>query len=102
QVSTQCHVLDYSGIVILGFVVPCLYYGFQPCKAVISMFHHTSWHRSVLSIGTTVLNPEYAKPTHRSARIGVFIGLGLSAVVPVVHLLVSHRASKLFSEMAFS
>lgn len=48
-----------------------------------------------------VLNPEYAKPTHRSARTGVFIGLGLSAVVPVTHLLVSHGVSKLFSEMGF-
>ncbi|KAG2103100.1 hemolysin-III related-domain-containing protein [Suillus discolor] len=82
QASTQCHLQDYSGIVILtvGSFVPYLYYGFY---------------------SYIVLNPEYAKPTHQGARTGVFIGLGLSAVVPVARLLVSHGASKLFSEMAF-
>jgi adiponectin receptor len=47
------------------------------------------------------LNPEYAKPTHRGARTQVFIGLGLSAVFPVSHLLLSHSFSKLFIEMGF-
>lgn len=48
-----------------------------------------------------VLNPEYAKPTHRGARTQVFIGLGLSAVFPVSHLLISHGSEKLFAEMGF-
>lgn len=48
-----------------------------------------------------VLNPEYAKPTHRGARTQVFVGLGLSAVFPVLHLLFSHSFSELFSDMGF-
>lgn len=48
-----------------------------------------------------VLNPEYAKPTHRGARTQVFIGLGLSAVFPVSHLIVSHGIYKLMGEMGF-
>lgn len=48
-----------------------------------------------------VLNPEYAKPTHRSARTGVFIALGLCAIVPVTQLLITHGPLKVFSEMGF-
>lgn len=48
-----------------------------------------------------VLNPEYAKPTHRGARTKVFIGLGLSAVLPVSHCFVTHGFNKLFAEMGF-
>lgn len=48
-----------------------------------------------------VLNPEYAKPTHRSARTGVFIALGLCAVVPVTQLVTKHGTMKVFSEMGF-
>ena len=46
-----------------------------------------------------VLNPEYAKPSHRGARTGVFIALGLCAVVPVTQLVTRHGAMKAFSEM---
>ena len=49
----------------------------------------------------TVLNPEYAKPTHRGARTGVFIALGLCAVVPVTQLATRHGTMKVFSEMGF-
>jgi len=54
-------------------------------------------------VGATyvVLNPEYAKPTHRGARTGVFITLGLYAVVPVTQLVTRHGAMKVFSEMGF-
>jgi adiponectin receptor len=48
-----------------------------------------------------VLNPEYAKPTHRGARTRVFVGLGLSAVFPMLHLLCSHSFSELLSTMGF-
>jgi adiponectin receptor len=46
-----------------------------------------------------VLNPEYAKPTHRGARTSVFIGLGLCAIVPVSHLLLTKGFGHLLLEM---
>lgn len=49
-----------------------------------------------------VLNPEYAKPTHRGARTGVFIGLGLCSVLPVSHALLSHGVVTLCGEMGFA
>jgi adiponectin receptor len=48
-----------------------------------------------------VLNPEYAKPTHRGARTKVFIALGLSAVVPVVHWALAQGVTKMFTDMGF-
>lgn len=46
-----------------------------------------------------ILNPEYAKPTHRGARTMVFIGLGLGAIVPTTHLFLTHGFNKLVAEM---
>lgn len=46
-----------------------------------------------------VLDPEYAKPTHRGARTTVFIALGLCAIIPVTHLLLTHGLQELISEM---
>ena len=46
-----------------------------------------------------VLNPEYAKPTHRGARTAVFITLGLGAIIPTTHMLFTHGFNKLVSEM---
>ena len=65
--------------------------------------HECSYTSSTATLGAAyiVLNPEYAKPTHRGARTQVFIGLGLSAIFPVSHLVLSHGFRPLFSEMGF-
>lgn len=49
-----------------------------------------------------VLNPDYAKPTHRGARTIVFIGLGLCAIVPVSQLFLTHGFRTLISEMGIN
>jgi adiponectin receptor len=49
-----------------------------------------------------VLNPEYAKPSHRGARTAVFILLGLSAVVPVTHLAITHGLEEVLVDMGLS
>ncbi|KAH9478670.1 ADIPOR-like receptor SPBC12C2.09c [Psilocybe cubensis] len=46
-----------------------------------------------------VLDPEYAKPTHRGARTTVFISLGLCAIVPVTQLFLTHEFNELVSDM---
>ena len=48
-----------------------------------------------------MLDREYSKPSHRGARTKVFIALGLSAIFPVVHGLLTHGLEKLLSEMGF-
>ena len=49
-----------------------------------------------------VLNPEYAKPSHRGARTAVFILLGLFAVVPVTHLAITHGLREMLVDMGFA
>ncbi|KAF9261710.1 HlyIII-domain-containing protein [Marasmius fiardii PR-910] len=103
QVASRCHSLDYSGIIVLivGSFYPCLYYGFF-CEPRFQLLYITSITLIGLGAAYIVLNPEYAKPTHRGARTTVFIGLGLSAVVPLVHWASVHGIRKMFQEMGFS
>ncbi|EGN92896.1 hypothetical protein SERLA73DRAFT_65012 [Serpula lacrymans var. lacrymans S7.3] len=102
KVTARCHAFDYSGIVVLtvGSFVPCLYYGFY-CEPFFQVLYILFIAMAGAGAGYIVLNPEYAKPSHRGARTRVFIGLGLSAVVPVSQLLMSHGFFKLVSEMGF-
>ena len=125
QVATGCHALDYSGIIVLivGSFFPSIYYGFW-CHPTLQVFYLTTM--SVAGLGNNspssdhdrkssnvyfllplgasivVLNPEYAKPTHRTARTVVFIGLGLCAVFPIGHiLLTTHGLRELLTELGF-
>jgi adiponectin receptor len=54
-----------------------------------------------VAAGYIVLNPEYAKPTHRHARSRVFLALGLSGSIPFSHLLLFHGSHKFLREMGF-
>ncbi|KAJ4490248.1 hemolysin-III related-domain-containing protein [Lentinula aciculospora] len=91
KISTHCHALDYSGIAVLtvGSFYPCIYYGFY-CEPRFSALYITA----ITLVGTgaayIVLNPEYAKPTHRGARTSVFIALGLCAIFPISHWTMVH------------
>ncbi|EPQ16106.1 Adiponectin receptor protein 1 [Myotis brandtii] len=81
---------DYSGIalLIMGSFVPWLYYSFycspQPrlidlsiiCVLGISAISVAQWDR-------------FATPKHRQTREGVFLGLGLSGVVPTMHFTIA-------------
>ncbi|KAI0287531.1 hemolysin-III related-domain-containing protein [Russula brevipes] len=102
QVAARCHALDYSGIIvlILGSHYPCLYYGFY-CES-----HYKIGYLLLITVvglvaACVVLNPTYAKPTHRHARTKVFIALGLSGILPITHLVLSHGISTPFREMGF-
>ncbi|XP_047101983.1 adiponectin receptor protein isoform X1 [Schistocerca piceifrons] len=82
--------LDYCGIamLIMGSFVPWLYYGFycdfQPKLIYLSV---------VIGLGVTSivvsLWDRFSEPKYRSLRAGVFMGFGLSGVVPAVHYAVS-------------
>ncbi|KZP15305.1 HlyIII-domain-containing protein [Athelia psychrophila] len=102
SVSDHCHAFDYAGIVTLtvGSFFPCIYYGFF-CEPHLQILYLSGITITGIGAAYIVLDPEYGKPTHRGARTKVFIGLGLSAVFPVSHLMVSHGISKLVQEMGF-
>ncbi|KAF9530243.1 hemolysin-III related-domain-containing protein [Crepidotus variabilis] len=100
EVSTYCHALDYSGIIILivGSFFPSIYHGFF-CDPHTQAFYLTAMALAGLGASYFVLNPEYSKPTHRGARTAVFIGLGLCAVVPLTHMLSIHSLTELVTKM---
>ncbi|KAK8920188.1 uncharacterized protein G6M90_00g069570 [Metarhizium brunneum] len=78
--------LDYTGIValIVGSYVPALYYGFFCSPALMSGYLYLI---CTLGIGCAVVSwvERFRTPKWRIYRASMFIGLGLSGVVPVVH-----------------
>ncbi|KAJ7037898.1 hemolysin-III related-domain-containing protein [Mycena alexandri] len=102
EMSARCHALDYAGIVVLtvGSFYPAIRYGFF-CEPRLQVFYIMSLSCVGLAAAYIVLNPEYAKPTHRGARTAVFIGLGLSGVGPVVHGLLIDGYDRVFVDLGF-
>ncbi|KAL8940802.1 MAG: hypothetical protein Q9216_002628 [Gyalolechia sp. 2 TL-2023] len=83
--------LDYLGIVILmwGSTVPSIYYGFYCNPALQKVYWlNVSVLASLCTIAT--LHPKFRHPTLRPYRAAMYAGLGLSAVVFVVHGILLH------------
>lgn len=102
-VAHQCHGLDYSGIIILivGSFFPSIYYGFY-CHPHLQVFYLAGISLAGFGASMVVLSPEYSKPTHRAARTLVFIGLGLCAVIPMTHIiLTTHGLHELIIDLGF-
>ncbi|EFY91687.1 hypothetical protein J3458_004915 [Metarhizium acridum] len=78
--------LDYTGIValIVGSYVPALYYGFFCSPALMSAYLYLI---CTLGIGCAVVSwvERFRTPKWRVYRASMFVGLGLSGVVPVIH-----------------
>ncbi|CDO70488.1 hypothetical protein BN946_scf184569.g31 [Trametes cinnabarina] len=101
-VAGRCNALDYAGIVVLtvGSFFPPMYYGFF-CEPHYQAIYLTCITAAGLVSAYIVINPEYRKPTHRGARTKVFIFLGLSGVLPIIHGLITHGFYTLCYEMGF-
>lgn len=86
-VSKQFNKLDYVGIVVMivGSFLPALHYGFY-CHPHLQL----AYSIAIASLGAmamyVVLAPSYATPAYRPHRTAVFLVLGLSAVIPVAHV----------------
>ena len=83
--------LDYLGIVMLiwGSFIPSIYYGFRSDPALIRRYW-TMISTIGLMTGTATLMPLFRTPKWRPVRAAMFVGMGLSAVVPVFHGLELH------------
>uniref|UniRef100_A0A3B3VS43 Adiponectin receptor 2 n=1 Tax=Poecilia latipinna TaxID=48699 RepID=A0A3B3VS43_9TELE len=94
-VSRMFSKLDYSGIafLIMGSFVPWLYYSFycspQPCFIYLIIV-------CVLGLAAITVSQcdFFATPQYRAVRAGVFVGLGLSGVVPTLHFVISEGLIK--------
>lgn len=82
--------LDYCGIafLIIGSFVPWLYYGFycnfQPKLIYLILVVVLGFAAIIVSLWD-----KFSEPRFRSVRAGVFMGFGLSGVIPAVHYLIA-------------
>ncbi|KAH8113970.1 HlyIII-domain-containing protein [Phellopilus nigrolimitatus] len=99
HVYKRCNALDYSGIVVLivGSFFPEIYYIFF-CEPHYQLFYLALILLSGLGAAYIVINPVYSSPSHRGARTKVFAALGLSALIPISHALLTHGLHTLRKE----
>jgi adiponectin receptor len=82
--------LDYCGIALLtmGSFVPWLYYSFY-CRLAPKL----TYLIAIFILGTFCIVvsmwDKFAEPKFRPVRAGVFIGLGLSGVIPAMHIVIT-------------
>ncbi|XP_032828190.2 adiponectin receptor protein 1 isoform X2 [Petromyzon marinus] len=90
KVSRTFSKLDYSGIalLIMGSFVPWLYYSFY-CSPQPRLIYLVIV--CVLGVAAIVVSQweRFSTPAYRAVRAGVFLGLGLSGVVPTIHFAVA-------------
>ncbi|CAK5118032.1 unnamed protein product [Meloidogyne enterolobii] len=109
--TLQCHSenvgrlfskLDYSGIslLIIGSFVPWIYYAFY-CRAFAMSFYIGMI--VVLGIAAVVVSlwDKFAQPKFRPLRGGVFLAMGLSSIVPALHLALTDGFKWMFDYASF-
>ncbi|KAF2235491.1 HlyIII-domain-containing protein [Viridothelium virens] len=95
--------LDYLGIVALiwGSFVPTVYYGFRDDVQLMKVY----WTMiTTIGAGCAVvsINSEFRKPKWRPFRAAMFVGMGLSAIFPVLHGLRLYGVRRLDETMGLS
>jgi len=79
--------LDYVGIIFLitGSFIPTIFYGFSACHPHLREVY---WFMICsLAVGCTIVSvfERFRTPAWRPYRAGMFVAMGLSGVVPVLH-----------------
>ncbi|KAK0173277.1 hypothetical protein PV328_006499 [Microctonus aethiopoides] len=93
--------LDYCGIamLIMGSFVPWLYYGFY-CDYLPKLIYLSVV--VVLGITSIVVSlwERFGEPNYRPLRAGVFMGFGLSGIIPAVHYAIAEGWFKAINQAA--
>ncbi|XP_072038269.1 uncharacterized protein [Amphiura filiformis] len=102
KVSKIMSKLDYSGIslLIVGSFIPWLYFGFY-CHNISRWFYIALIVVLGFSCLMVALKDKFAQPAFRPIRAGLFIALGLSAVIPAVHFLIIQGVVEAFTKGSF-
>lgn len=100
EVNRWGNKLDYLGICILivGSFIPSVHYGFY-CNDTLRNIY---WFMiGILGFITAVvaMNDRFRTPRWRKYRAAIFVGLGLSAVFPVVHAMLIYHHTVLQKHM---
>lgn len=102
EVSNVLSKLDYSGItfLIVGSFVPWLYFGFY-CELIA----RTVYSAFIVILGIVCLivamKDTFATPEYRPCRAALFVSLGLSAVIPAIHYIVTNSLLQAIEGGAF-
>ncbi|KAF9871372.1 hypothetical protein CkaCkLH20_11019 [Colletotrichum karsti] len=103
EVAKWGNKLDYSGIVflIVGSYVPALYYGFYCHPGLMTVYLNTI---VLLGLGCGMVSwvEFFRAPEWRTFRACMFVALGTSGVVPVVHGLTVYGRAELENRMSLS
>ncbi|PSS05129.1 hemolysin-III related-domain-containing protein [Coniella lustricola] len=103
EVAKWGNKLDYSGIVLLivGSYVPALYYGFYCLPRLMGLYLSGI---VLLGLGCLTVSwfEHFRTPEWRPYRAMMFVGLGVSGVVPVLHGLTIYGFSELNERMGLS
>ncbi|KZZ98843.1 Hly-III-related protein [Moelleriella libera RCEF 2490] len=103
EVARWGNKLDYTGIValIVGSYMPALYYGFFCRPTLMSVYLYLICTLGV-ACATVSWVERFRTPKWRPYRALLFIGLGLSGVVPVVHGIVMYGYREVEDRMSLS
>lgn len=84
--------LDYAGIaaLIATSFYPPVYYSFMCNPFLRNLYLISITVLGIATIGASLL-PVFQNPEYRSIRAGLFFGMGVSGVVPVLHKLILFR-----------
>ncbi|KAI0101605.1 hemolysin-III channel protein Izh2 [Nemania sp. FL0031] len=95
--------LDYSGIVclIVGSYVPALYYGLF-CKPVLMSVYLYGIFLLGFGCGVVSWVEQFRTPRWRPYRAAMFVGLGVSGVIPVCHGLTLYGYQSLNERMGLN
>ncbi|KAK3943284.1 hemolysin-III related-domain-containing protein [Diplogelasinospora grovesii] len=103
EVARWGNKLDYTGIVflIVGSYVPALYYGFYCLSTLLTIY---LFMICLLGVGCLTVSwfEHFRTPAWRPYRALMFVGLGLSGVVPVLHGLTIYGYGTLNDRMGLS
>ncbi|KAL3295422.1 hemolysin iii family channel protein [Colletotrichum asianum] len=103
EVAKWGNKLDYSGIVflIVGSYVPALYYGFF-CHTNLMKIYLSTIVLLGLGCGMVSWLEHFRTPQYRTFRACMFVALGTSGVVPVIHGLTVYGRAEMENRMSLS
>ncbi|XP_071794199.1 adiponectin receptor protein 1-like [Asterias amurensis] len=102
QTSLIFSKLDYSGIslLIVGSFIPWLYFGFY-CHDNLRYFYISLIVLLGFICMVVALRDKFSQRKFRGLRAGLFLGLGLSAIIPAMHFLAISGVVEAFQHAAF-
>lgn len=100
SVASIGNVLDYIGIVglIVGSFIPCVYYGFYCFPYLQRLYWTMICTIGVGCICVSILR-RFRTPQWRPFRAAMFVGMGMSAIFPVVHGLVLYGTGQMVRQI---